>query len=536
MRRQSSDSIAVAIAIIALALPILVSVQVARHQSLEAEEAQVLNEAQDILRRSDDTGTQIRSGAQRLLDAKLPPCSPAEMNLMRDIALTSNMIQAIGRVSDGQFICTSLGTKSPIPLGEPDYIGPLQASVRAHVELPIAKQSKFVVVEWKGFAAVVEPGLPIDVQTEGADVSLAVFTSENGEILSHRGAIKPAWLGTLRGQPQTAFYDGDYVVGVAHSKQFGIAALAAAPAAYYRRRVEEFAAIFVPVGLLGGLALAWAAQHLVRARLSMASVLRTALKRNEFFVEYQPVVDLSSREWVGAEALVRWRRSDGKTVRPDLFIPLAEEIGVISRITECVVKAVAADAPDIFARKQDFHIAINFSSQDLQSTRTAEMLQALLRDTGFKPAAILVEATERGFLDNSTVRAIVQKIRSAGMRLAIDDFGTGYSSLSYLEKYEFDYLKIDKSFVDTIGTDGATSQVVLHIIEMAHALGLEMIAEGVENQAQAQFLERRGVRYAQGWLFGKPMSATALKAGISATAERPATRLSDALVARELPA
>jgi len=536
MRRLSSESIAVAVAIVALAVPILVSVQVARHQSLEAEEDQVLNEAQDVLRRSDDTATQVRSGAQRLLDAKLPACSPAEINLMRDIALTSNMIQAIGRVSDDEFVCTSLGTKSPIPLGKPDYIGPLQGSVRAHVELPIVKRTQFVVVEWKDFAAVVEPGLPIDVQTEGPDVSLAVFTPDNSMILSHRGTIRPDWLSALRGNPQVAFYDGNYVVGMAHSKQFGVAGLAAAPAAYYRRRVEQFAAVFVPVGLLGGLGLAWAAQHLVRARLSMASVLRTALKRNEFFVEYQPVVDLSSREWVGAEALVRWRRPDGKTIRPDLFIPLAEEIGVVSKITECVVKAVAADAPDIFGRKPDFHIAINFSSQDLQSTRTAEMLQAFLRDTGFRAASILVEATERGFLDNSTVRGVVQGIRSAGMRLAIDDFGTGYSSLSYLEKYDFDYLKIDKSFVDTIGTDGATSQVVLHIIEMAHALGLEMIAEGVENEAQAQFLEQRGVRYAQGWLFGKPMSAPALKAGIGPGPERVAGKLPDALVARQLPA
>jgi sensor c-di-GMP phosphodiesterase-like protein len=163
----------------------------------------------------------------------------------------------------------------------------------------------------------------------------------------------------------------------------------------------------------------------------------------------------------------------------------------------------------VLVADRHLHIAINISAQDIRTGRVLDVMKDALSKTDIQTQQIWLEATERGFMDIDAARATIDQARKMGHAVAIDDFGTGYSSLSYLQGFPLDALKIDKSFVDTIDTNSATSSVTSHIIDMAKTLKLQIVAEGVETQAQADYLLAREVDFGQGWLFAKALPAEA---------------------------
>ncbi len=512
MPNRPRMAIALAVGLAAICAPILASIYLAWRQSVAAEKSLSLIYAHDVLRRVEETANQFAAAKRRVSDAKLPPCSPGDIDLLRQIDLGSSYIHAAGRISGDTLLCTSLGVTAPVPLGKPSLISSRGVSEYFNVKLSPQQWRPLDVFAAGGFAIIVDPDLATDVATEGSDVELSVFvpSAPDRDRLAVIGRnFQPGWFDPMAKGSQSTFLDHGYLVSQVRSANWDLSVVAAVPQHYIFQRVRHFVFLFTPVGVLCGILLAWAVNYIAFLRSSFNAMVRRAIKQKDFYVEYQPIVELESRRVIGAEALVRWK-SDHGNIQPDHFIPLAEDRGLIHLITGQVLAIITEDLPRILALNPNFEVAINMSAGDLRSGRTLERLGQLLDTTGAQPHNIGIEATERAFLHDPETAELIGTLRRKGFRVAIDDFGTGYSSLACLQSLSLDTLKIDKAFVETIDTSGATSQVVLHIIEMARSLHLELVAEGVESEAQAQFLRRRGVRYAQGWLFSRPVPIDSL--------------------------
>ena len=509
MGKHAAIAIAWIAGLTTIVVPILVAIYLASSQSLDAEKSRAGTLAAEVLRRSDLTSEQIYAAFEKLEGEHADdPCSWSNIARMREIDLGSTQLQAVGYIADNRLMCSSLGIHGAgIPLGPPDYVNAAGTSIRAGVELPFVPAMRFTIStrEKSGYAAIVHRVLPLDVATYRPDISLGLVGKDNHELILSRGPFSPEWLEGFGQAGGVRLFDGEYVIAIEPSREYGYTAYAAVPATYLDAGTRRAALILVPVGLAAGILLALVVFYLTRRQLSLPALLRNALRADEFFLLYQPLIDLQSGKWHGAEALLRWQRPDGELIRPDLFIPAAEESGLIRQVTQKVMALLVRDAAALLQLYPDFHIGINLSAADLENPGIIDELRTILQNAGVGPGNIMVEATERGFLKTEHAAQIIRDIRQMGICVAIDDFGTGYSSLSYLTTFELDYLKIDKSFVDTIGIEAATSQVIPHIIEMAKSLKLKIIAEGVETEEQAQYLRERGVHYGQGWLFGKPM-------------------------------
>ena len=267
--------------------------------------------------------------------------------------------------------------------------------------------------------------------------------------------------------------------------------------------------LIVGLGIGLALAAAWlfALMRYTRHRLSLAEMLRTALAGQRVHAVYQPVVQLSTGRCVGAEALARWTLEGGASVSPESFVPVAELTGQTTELALAVLRVTMREVGDLLRQHPKLSVNLNLGVDELKSERFAEVLDAELEKSGLPRRAITLELTERALIATDSARTMIDRLRKRGHRIAVDDFGTGYSSLAYLSDFELDLIKIDRQFVQSIGTEAATSQVVTHVIEMARSLGLRTVAEGVETEAQRDWLKAQGVDYGQGWIFSKPLTA-----------------------------
>jgi len=245
------------------------------------------------------------------------------------------------------------------------------------------------------------------------------------------------------------------------------------------------------------------------ARLSLESRLRRALEGEGFEMYYQPFVDVASGRIVGAEALVRLKPDGGPYIGPAEFIPLLEESGLIFDLGTWVQRCVCRQGREWLDQGLDFErLAVNLSAEEVRRGGVVERLRGILAETGFPAAKLEIEITESGLIHRGAeALAFLHELKGLGVQLAIDDFGTGYSSLAYLKRFPVSKLKIDRSFISDLPDDHSDAQLTTTIIELARNLGLQVLAEGVETDAQRAFLAERGCDVYQGYLCSPPVPA-----------------------------
>jgi EAL domain-containing protein (putative c-di-GMP-specific phosphodiesterase class I) len=251
----------------------------------------------------------------------------------------------------------------------------------------------------------------------------------------------------------------------------------------------------------------------VQARLQLETDMRRAMIDNEFFLVYQPQVSMATGRAAGVEALLRWRDPERGVIAPSEFIPVAEESGMIQALGARALRDACRQVVQWRLQGMAMRLSVNLSVQQLQHDRWLNVVEDALRASGLPPQYLDLEITESVIITHpERAIATLGKLKERGVSITVDDFGTGYSSLSYLARLPIQAVKVDQRFVRGIGQNGSDQTITQAIIALSHALGLRVIAEGVETDLQFDFLKKHGCEEAQGYLISRPLEAAQLRA------------------------
>ena len=485
------------------------SVPVALHQAQLRERELMGEHADHLLKRLEQLFSQLRKGLDDLNNSEpLHECSPQMIHLLQTVSFKYRFVdEAI--YFDGSHACSNWPRQlslMPSPIREPDIQGADYSYWLNNSDEPDDNLAG-LSLRRGNFAVTTSRGHLKDAVDLPTGSSLLIVVDEGKRAFPILGPA-PSWPPSKGWPPR----DGEVVVTDHHllyllptnTPDYQLVMSIARQDAFVTLKQVGW---LLPVCLLIALCIGAAVMYLARQRQSLGGELQRALRRNEFKVRYQPIVDLNNRQCVGAEALIRWQHADGSVTSPELFIPLAESTEHIQPLTDFVIERTLEQLGPLLRANPQLYISINLSASDVTASRVGNVVARLLPVHHVAPQQIAFEVTERGMVDVEAARLNLQALREAGHPILIDDFGTGYSSLAYLQTLPVDCLKIDKAFIDALGHDAASSGVAPHIIRMAHALNLKVVAEGIEHEYQVELLRSEGVLYGQGWLFDPPLNA-----------------------------
>lgn len=492
MRRWRVIGLAVLFALAGAVVPLAATVYLSWRLALHEQTERLGAVAEQALAHAREVYADAERTLQSIAATDFEPCSPGHVRRLRELVVASLVTDDLAYVKDDFLHCDAWGPAMwRLPIPPPELRQP------GGIELTLNFVSRF------------SPHRPLMVLTLGDHRALVdqqrFFLPQPGpgvriELRAPGGYALRQLPATERAAQHADDTPGQQTVSL---EEDGWSVIVRERAPGFLDQFHTMKYALLPVALFLALAGTVAAVWLSRRRMSPRRELELAIRNREFVAHYQPIVELATGRCIGGEALIRLVRPDGSILRPDIFIPLAEDTGLVQPMTDLLIDRVIEDLGDLLRHHRELHIAINLCAADIVTGRILGVLEEKLAATGIEPQQIWVEATERSLMDIDGARRTLAELRRRGHMTAIDDFGTGYCGLTYLEKLPVDALKIDKSFIDAVGTEAPTRHVTDHIIALARELKLRIVAEGVQSEAQAAYLRRNKVEFAQGWLFAR---------------------------------
>ncbi|PZR41076.1 EAL domain-containing protein [Paraburkholderia fungorum] len=510
IKRLSLISASIALGCIVTVAPVLTSIYIADEDAERREQEDLQQFAAKAVMRTELVTYQAFAA---IADMEALPgglCSPAKVAQFARVVFNYRYVQDAGAYSDGQYLCSPLlgdVRAQHLTMPPPDWRSKDGYLFWYRQRNPLSDERQDIQIGRNGNYVSIDPQSYVDIIDPAGRPVAAINVETNTILASSPGADADDMLNAWKLAGNVSDEQWHYAVARSSSRPLGV--VVKSPRSSLVGHWRGLLVMWLSIGLIVGAVLGWIAFRRISRQLSFPATLAWAIARKKLDVAFQPIIRLASGECVGVEALVRWNLN-GRNISPEIFVAVAEQNGLIQQLTDLVLDKTIDELSKLLRSCPSFYVSLNVSSDDLRTRRFLSVLTARLQGTGIRPAQVRIEATERSFMDADATRQTIAAFRDAGHPVYIDDFGTGYSSLSYLQTFTIDVLKIDKSFIDTIAQDAASSVVAPHIIEMAHELGVEIVAEGVEREVQVEYLVHRGVQYGQGWLFAKAMRANEL--------------------------
>lgn len=485
-----------------------VGYQLSNYLAVRVTESRLDRYASRILANGEATSTELRTVLDAVSASRNRPCSSAEIDYFRTLIFAPEYLKDAGRMRNGKIECSAaLGRPAqPGVQSIPDFTQQ-DGSILYRDLVPYRSNGLTTITVQRGDAFVVLTPLtrlpleppPMHYTETVTDISTQTHGRLLGESLEANARI-------LTAEGRTRI--GDNLYATRCSTRFFNCVTAYTSLLEVmqanRAKVIGFIGLFRLLGGLAGFGLAF--QYYRYG--SVEQQLRRAIRRDELFLVYQPIVQLQSRRITGAEALVRWTNQQGEEVGPEAFVKIAEEHGFVGAITKLVVRQALRDFGETLRSHPGFRLSLNAAAADLADPGFLPMLNRAVEEAAVPARSLAIEITERSTVMREAAIETIRGLREKGYSVHIDDFGTGYSSLSYLHDLSVDAIKIDKAFTQAIGTGSAIVGIVPQILGMAEALKLQVTVEGIETDEQASyFASATRPILAQGWLFGRSVPA-----------------------------